>query len=280
MIAPDNALPRVIALFSATFTGAGIVGAAISGALYVIAPWVAYATAAAFLGVGLILMLPVRFKRQPRPRDPDQKTTLKSALEGLRFIKATPVLLSIISLDLFAVLFGGAVALLPAIATDRLHVGDVAYGWLRAAPGIGAAMMAIFLASHPLRRHVGRTLLIVVALFGVGTVVLGFTRNFAIAFVALLVLTGADMVSVFVRSSLVPLLTPDEKRGRVLAVEDVFIGASNQLGAFESGMAAQGLGLVPAIAGGGVATIGVVAIFWFTFPGLRKIDRFEDLTQE
>ncbi len=277
MIAPENALPRVIALFSATFTGATILGAAVSGVLYVIAPWVAYATAATLLAIGLVCVLPVRFKRQPKPRDPDEKTTLRSAVEGLRFIRRTPILLSIISLDLFAVLFGGAVALLPAIATDRLHVGDVAYGWLRAAPGIGALMMAIFLASHPLKRHVGRTLLIVVGVFGAATVVLGFTKNYAIAFAALIILTGADMVSVFVRSSLVPLLTPDEKRGRVLAVENVFIGASNELGAFESGMAAQQFGLVPAVAGGGFATIAVVVLFWLGFKPLRRIDRFEDL---
>ena len=277
MVAPDGALPRVIALFSATFTGATIVGAAVSGVLYVIDPWVGYATAAVLIGIGLVWLLTVRFRRQPLPPDPDQRPTLRSAMEGLRFIRRTPILLSIISLDLFAVLLGGAVALLPAIAEKRLHVGDVAYGWLRAAPGIGAAAMAVFLSARPLRRHVGRSLLIAVGVFGVGTVVLGFTRNFVVAFVALLVLTGADMVSVFVRTSLVPLVTPDEKRGRVLAVENVFIGASNELGAFESGMVAQQFGLVPAVAGGGLATVGVVVLFWFVVPAVRHIDRFEDL---
>ena len=277
MVAPDFALPRVIALFSATSTGAFIVGAAISGVLYLIGPWVAYTVAASLIAVGLGWLMSVHFRRQPRPPDPGERPTWRSAVEGLRFIRRTPILLSIISLDLFAVLFGGAVALLPAIATKRLHVGDVAYGWLRAAPGIGAALMAIFLATRPLRRHVGKTLLFVVGVFGAGTVVLGYTTNFVVAFVALLVLTGADMVSVFVRSSLVPLVTPDEKRGRVLAVENVFIGASNELGAFESGMVAQQFGLVTAVAGGGFATIGVVALFWILFPALRKIDRFEDL---
>ena len=277
MVAPDGALPRVIALFSATFTGATIVGAAVSGALYIIAPWVGYAAAAVLIGIGLAWLLTVHFRRQPPPPDPDQRPTLRSAMEGLRFIRRTPILLSIISLDLFAVLLGGAVALLPAIAEKRLHVGDVAYGWLRAAPGIGAAAMAVFLSARPLRRHVGRSLLIAVGVFGAGTVVLGFTTNFVVAFVALLVLTGADMVSVFVRTSLVPLLTPDEKRGRVLAVENVFIGASNELGAFESGMVAQQFGLVPAVAGGGLATMGVVVLFWFVVPAVRRIDRFEDL---
>ena len=277
MVAPDGALPRVIALFSATFTGATIVGAAVSGALYIIAPWVGYAAAAVLIGIGLAWLMTVHFRRQPPPPDPDQRPTLRSAMEGLRFIRRTPILLSIISLDLFAVLLGGAVALLPAIAEKRLHVGDVAYGWLRAAPGIGAAAMAVFLSARPLRRHVGRSLLIAVVVFGAGTVVLGFTTNFFVAYVALVVLTGADMVSVFVRTSLVPLLTPDEKRGRVLAVENVFIGASNELGAFESGMVAQQFGLVPAVAGGGLATMGVVALFWFVVPAVRHIDRFEDL---
>jgi MFS family permease len=277
MIAPDGALPRVIALFSASSTASTIVGAAASGALYVIAPWVAYTVAGGLIAVGLVWLLALKVLRPQKPRDPDERTTFKSAVEGLRFTIHTPILLSIISLDLFAVLFGGAVALLPAIAENRLHVGDVAYGWLRAAPGAGAALMAVFLSAKPLRRHVGRMLLLAVGTFGVGTVVLGLTRSFVVAFVALLVLSGADMVSVFVRSSLVPLVTPDQKRGRVLAVENVFIGASNELGAFESGMAAQQFGIVPAVAGGGFATIGVVALFWILFPVLRKIDRFEDL---
>jgi MFS family permease len=198
-------------------------------------------------------------------------------MEGLRFIRRTPVLLAAISLDLFAVLFGGAVALLPVIAEERLHVGDVAYGWLRAAPGIGAAAMALAIAVRPVRRRVGRTLLVVVAVFGAGTVVLGVTHSYLVAFVSLVVISAADMVSVFIRGSIVPLVTPDEKRGRVLAVENVFIGASNELGAFESGMVAQQFGLVPAVAGGGLATMGVVVLFWFVVPAVRHIDRFEDL---
>ena len=180
-------------------------------------------------------------------------------------------------MDLFAVLFGGAVALLPAIAEKQLHVGDIAYGWLRAAPGIGAALVALFLAARPLKRRVGPSLLAAVAIFGVATVLLGTTGSFVVAFLALMVLSGADMVSVFVRSTLVPLVTPDEKRGRVLAVENVFIGASNELGAFESGMVAQQFGLTTSVVGGGLATVIVVGLFWFVFPVLRHVDRFEDL---
>jgi MFS family permease len=198
-------------------------------------------------------------------------------MEGLRFIKRTPVLLAAISLDLFAVLFGGAVALLPVIAEERLHVGDVAYGWLRAAPGFGAAVMAITIAFRPVRRRVGPTLLCVVAVFGVATVVLGVTRSYVVAFAALVVLSAADMVSVFIRGSIVPLVTPDDKRGRVLAVENVFIGASNELGAFESGVAAQALGTPTTVIAGGVATIAVVGVWGLAFPSLRRIDRFDDL---
>ena len=163
------------------------------------------------------------------------------------------------------------------IAEEQLHVGDVAYGWLRAAGGIGAASMAILLASRPIRRHVGRTLLIVVAIFGVATIVLGTTHIYWVAFLAVLFANGADMVSVFIRGSITPLVTPDEKRGRVSAVENVFIGASNELGAFESGAVSSVIGTPATVIGGGLATIGVAAIWWLAFPALRNVDRFEDL---
>ncbi len=277
MVAPEGALPRVIALFSATWTAAIIIGPAMSGFLYAVDPWVAYAASSALILLGWLGLLTLQFVRAPAPPDPDERPSLHTALEGLRFIRRTPTLLAAISLDLFAVLFGGAVALLPVIAEERLHVGDVAYGWLRAAPGIGAAAMAIVIAVRPVRRHVGRALFVAVAVFGAGTLVLGATHSYTVAFVSLVVLSAADMVSVFVRSSLVPLLTPDEKRGRVLAVENVFIGASNELGAFESGVAAQAFGTPATVIGGGLATLVVVGVFAAAFPGLRRIDRFEDL---
>ncbi len=280
MVAPDGGLPKVIALFSATWTGAIILGPAVSGFLYAVAPWVAYLGSSALILAGWGSLWFVRFVRGPQVPGPDQRPTLHSAFEGLRFIKRTPILLAAISLDLFAVLFGGAVALLPAIADERLHVGDVAYGWLRAAPGIGAAAMALVLAARPIRRHVGRTLLIVVGIFGVGTLVLGITQTYLVAFGALVVLSAADMISVFIRGSLVPLVTPDEKRGRVLAVENVFIGASNELGAFESGIAAQALGVPTTVIGGGVGTLIVVGVWVVAFPALRNIDRFEDLEED
>jgi hypothetical protein len=201
---------------------------------------------------------------------------LREAFEGLRIVRRQPILFGAISLDLFAVLFGGALALLPAIAEDRLGVGAVGLGWLRAAGGIGAALVTIALARRPLGRAVGRRLLVAVAAFGVFTVVLGVTRSFAVAFVAMAVLSGADAISVFIRATLVPLATPEAARGRVLAVENVFIGASNELGAFESGVAGQALGTAPAIVLGGLATLTIAGAWWLFFPGLRDVDRFED----
>ncbi len=162
-------------------------------------------------------------------------------------------------------------------AEKRLEVGDVAYGFLRAAPGIGAAAMAIFLATAPITRRVGRTLLIAIGVFGVATVALGLTRSYAVAFAALVVLAGADMISVYIRGSLVPLVTPDEKRGRVMAVENVFIGGSNEIGALESGLVAQAFGTSATVVGGGLATIGIVALWSIAFPQLRDVDRFDDL---
>ena len=277
MLAPAGGLPKLIALYSATWTGATIIGPALSGLLYAIAPWVAYFASSVLMLVGLGFMSRIRFERAPEPVDTSQRPTFRSAIEGLVFIRRTPILFAAISLDLFAVLFGGAVALLPAIAEDRLGVGDVAYGFLRAAPGIGAAAMALVLAVRPVQRSTGRVLLTVVAIFGAATVVLGLTQTYVVAFVALIVLAAADMVSVYIRSSLVPLVTPDEKRGRVMAVENVFIGASNELGAFESGLVGQAIGTPATVVGGGVATIAIVVIWWFAFPALRHVDRLDEL---
>lgn len=277
MVAPERGLPRTIALYSGTWTAAVIIGPAASGFLYAVSPWVAYAGSSLLIAFGWIGLLTLRFVRTPPPHDPADRPSLHSALEGLRFIRRTPILLAAISLDLFAVLFGGAVALLPVIAEEQLGVGDVAYGWLRAAPGMGAAVMAVVIAVRPVRRHVGRALFIAVAVFGASTVVLGLTDRYAVAFVALIVLSAADMVSVFIRGSLVPLVTPDEKRGRVLAVENVFIGASNELGAFESGVVAQAIGTPATVVGGGIGTLVVVGVWMVSFPALRKIDRFDDL---
>jgi MFS family permease len=277
MVAPEGGLPRTIALSNATWTAAIIIGPVTSGFLIAIDPWVAYAVAASLVLIGWLSLFRIRFVRRPEPPDPAERPSLRSAVEGLRFIRRTPVLLAAVSLDLFAVLLGGAMALLPVIAEEQLGVGQVGYGWLRAAPGIGAALMALWLAARPVQRRVGPTLLWTVAVFGLGTVTLGLTASFAVAFISLLVIHAADMVSVLIRGSLVPLVTPDEKRGRVLAVENVFIGASNELGAFRSGVLAQAVGAQATVVGGGLATLVVVGLWSLLFPSLRRVDRFDEL---
>lgn len=276
-IAPEGRLPQMIALYSTVWTSAGIVGPAMSGFLYSASPVVAYGTGSALVLLAIATFSTVRVPPTKRAADSDERPTLRSAVEGLRYIRRTPILFAAIALDLFAVLFGGAVALLPVIAEERLGVGNIAYGWLRAAAGIGAGGVALVLAVRPLRRNVGRWLLVAVGVFGAGTIVLGLTRTYWIAFVAILVIHGADMVSVFVRGSIVPLVTPDDKRGRVSAVENVFIGATNELGAFESGVAAQAVGVPATVVGGGVLTLGIVGVWWVKFKQLRNVDRFEDL---
>ncbi len=280
MIAPEHGLPQMVAMYSAVWTGALIVGPAMSGFLYAAAPWIAYATSAGLIGLGILLISRIKVKVISAPTVKGERPTLHSAMEGLRFIFGTPILLAAISLDLFAVLFGGAVALLPVIAKDQLLVGDVAYGWLRASVGIGAASTAAVLAFRPIRRHVGRSLLIAVGVFGLGTVVLGLTSNYWVAFFAVMILSAGDMISVFVRGAIVPLVTPDDKRGRVSAVENVFIGATNELGAFESGAVSQLVGVKSTVVGGGVATIGIVGFFWYKFKQLRNIDTFDELSTE
>jgi MFS family permease len=275
LIAPPGQFPHLIALWTATFTGSSIVGPVLGGFLYVAGPSWAYAVAGALQLASIVPILGVVYRREPE-RIAD-RPTWSSAVGGLRFVRRSPILLAAISLDLFAVLFGGAIALIPAVASERLGVGDIAYGWLRAAPGIGAAAMAVVLAMRPVQRRVGPTLLVVVAVFGAGTMVFGLTRNYAVAFVALVVIAAADMISMFIRGSIVPLVTPDDQLGRVSAVEGVFIGASNELGAFESGVAARAFGLPWAIAGGGFITVLIAGGFAFLFPSLRRIDTFDEL---
>jgi len=195
-------------------------------------------------------------------------------LGGLRFVIHRPVVLGAISLDLFAVLFGGATALLPAFASDILQIGPAGLGTLRTAPGIGAAIVAIAVGIKPIERHVGRWMFGGVALFGLSTVVFGLSKSFWVSLVALVLLGAGDMVSVFIRGIVVQLETPDAIRGRVSAVNSMFIGASNQLGEFESGVTARWFGIVPAAVLGGIATLVVVAAYLRLFPQLRAMDQF------
>jgi MFS family permease len=203
-----------------------------------------------------------------------EPTTWHTVLAGLRFLKSKPVMLGAMTLDLFAVLFGGATALLPIYASDILHVGPDGLGWLRSAPGLGALLCALLLALYPISRFVGRWVLGSVAIFGLATIAFGLTETFAIAMLALVVIGASDMVSVYVRNLLVQLETPDAIRGRVNAVSAVMIGASNELGEFESGLLASWVGAVRAVVIGGVATMGIVALWTRLFPGLSKMDRF------
>ena len=233
-----------------------------------------YLAAAISLGAATILFAGVRTRSGRMERRPPSIATV---LAGLRYVWVTKILLGSISLDLFAVFLGGAVALLPVYATDVLHVGAQGLGLLRSAPAVGAACMAIALAFYPLRRHVGRTMMLFVALFGAATVVFGLSTNFGLSLAALTVLGAADMVSMVVRMTVEQAAAPPSMRGRVSAVKFVFVGASNELGDLESGVAAALIGTVPAVVVGGVGTILVVAIWSVLFPSLRDVDRFEDV---
>src|SRR6185437_11374562 len=211
--------------------------------------------------------------RESQSTAPRRAATSGMVLEGLRFIWQRKLLLGAISLDLFAVLLGGAVALLPIYADSILKIGPQGYGLLRSGPGIGALSTAIAIAFWPLRRRAGAAMLACVAGFGAATVVFGLSRNVALSLVALIALGGFDMISVIVRHTMVQLATPDEMRGRVSAVNVVFIGASNEVGQFESGLTAQWFGTVPAVVLGGLGSIAIVLLWTLLFPQLRRVDR-------
>jgi hypothetical protein len=208
----------------------------------------------------------IKPSEQARPREP---MSLKTVFAGLHFIWRKKLILGAISLDLFAVLLGGAVALLPVYAREILHTGPWGLGLLRAAPGVGAAIMAVLLAHRPLRGRSGPTLLWAVAGFGIFTIIFGVSRSLTISLLALLLLGASDMVSVIIRATLTQLATPDEMRGRVTAVDMIFIGTSNEFGQFESGLTAQWFGTVPAVILGGVGTLVVIAVWAWLFPELR-----------
>jgi MFS family permease len=201
--------------------------------------------------------------------------SFETVVAGIVYVWRNKVVLGSISLDLFAVLFGGAVALLPIYARDILHVGPWGLGLLRSAPAVGAAAVAVYIAFHPLRRRAGAIMLACVALFGVATLVFGASRNFFLSLVALVVVGASDMVSVVVRQTLVQVATPASMRGRVSAVNMVFVGASNELGELESGMTAAWMGTVPSVIFGGIAACLVVAIYSLAFPELRRVDKLD-----
>jgi MFS family permease len=274
MVVPFELIPNAMAIRSLAFQTATITGPALGGFLFSIRPEVVYGAGAGILGLGLVALLRVRVPTMERN---DEPISLDSVLAGIRFIKATPVIFGAITLDLFAVLFGGAMALLPLYARSILHTGPFGLGVLRSSIAVGALTAGIMLTRRPLRGRVGRSLMIAVCLFGVGTIVFGFSHSFVLSVAALALSGFVDMISMNVRSTTVALATPNDLRGRVNAVEMVFISASNELGAFESGVAAALLGAVTAVVAGGAVTIGLSAVWSFLFPALAKIDRFEDV---
>ena len=272
-------LQSAMALRSIASQAGMVIGPALGGLLYGFSPSLVYLLAAGscLVSAGIVMAM------HPRPAadlDDDGAAappSVESVLEGLRFVRRTEVLLGAILLDLLAVLFGGAVALLPVFARSILHVGATGLGVLRAAPAVGALLAAAWITRHPIAGRAGRTLLLVVGLYGASIIVFGLSRVFVISLLALGVSGFVDLYSMNIRSTTVALASPDRLRGRVNAVEMVFISASNQLGAFESGLAAYLVGTVPAVVGGGVMTI-LLAVSWGRlFPALANVDRLEDV---
>ncbi|MBZ5700472.1 MAG: MFS transporter [Acidobacteriia bacterium] len=269
----EEHFPNAVALGATVTQTAMILGPAIGGVIYAFSrgPSAVYGTAAAAsLGA---MMATLRIRSRAKPRPPEQ-VSLTTVLAGLRYIWTQRLILGTISLDLFAVLLGGAVALLPVYAREILDTGPWGLGLLRSAPGVGAAAMAFLMAHRPLRGHAGATMLWCVAGFGFFTILFGISRSFPLSLLALLLVGATDMVSLIIRSTMVQLATRDEMRGRVGAVNMLFIGASNELGEFESGVTAAWFGTVPAVVLGGVGTLLVAAVWAWRFPEIRQSDRF------
>ena len=273
-IAPPGTFPRAVSMNSSLLQVATIAGPALGGALVVLGVEVAYALAVALIIAGVVLVSGLRGGgREDRAREPVSWATL---LSGVNFVRSKPIVLGSISLDLFAVLFGGATALLPIYAGEILDVGPVGLGIMRAAPAVGAALLAVIVTVRPIRRHVGRWMFGGVAAFGAATIVFGLSTSLVVSLAALVVMGAGDEVSVYIRHLLVQLETPDEIRGRVSAVNSVFIGASNELGEFESGVTAAWWAIVPAVVVGGAATLAVATAWTRVFPVLWRLDRFPE----
>lgn len=271
-LVPAEDLPNAVAWNSSSWQTASIVGPVAGGLLYGISAVSAYSVALAFMVFAgmLVFMIP-----RPAQRKSIDRVSWGQILAGFRYISGEKVVLGAISLDLFAVLLGGAVALMPIFASDILELGPWGLGLLRAAPGGGAIVVAVYLAFFPIRHHAGMAMFIGVALFGVGTLVFGLSATPWISIAALMLMGASDMISVYVRETLIALWTPDEVRGRVNAVNMVFVGASNELGEFRAGTMASVFGAVPAVVIGGFGTLAVAVIWSLGFPKLRRIDSLE-----
>jgi len=264
-----EALPNAISWGTFAWQTASIIGPALGGVLYIFGPAVVFGSGMAmFLGSALCLAA-LKTRAERKPREP---ATLVVALAGFKFIRNNPVIFGAISLDLFAVLLGGAVAMLPIYARDILQTGPWGLGLLRASVSVGAILMAVLLARFPLQRRAGTRMLLAVGVFGLATIGFAVSTSLVISLIMLFIMGAADMVSVYVRQTLVQIETPDAMRGRVSAVSTVFIGASNELGEFESGMMAAAFGTVPSVVMGGLGAIGIVLLWAWLFPDLRKRD--------
>ncbi|OON40146.1 MFS transporter [Izhakiella australiensis] len=266
-LVPNTILPRATAANAVAGQAAQIVGPALGGFLYATGAEVVYTITAVLYLISLLMVATLRYQQAQPPRTP---ATLSTLFAGVRFIRARPDVLGVISLDLFAVLLGGATALLPIFAHDVLHTGPFGLGLLRSAPAVGALLVGFWLSRRTLQRNVGMIMFFCVAGFGAATLIFAFSSWMWLSLLALFALGGFDMVSMVIRGSLVQLDTPDDMRGRVNAVNAIFINTSNQLGEFESGMLAAWLGAVPAAAIGGVGTLVVVGLWMWWFPGLRQ----------
>jgi predicted MFS family arabinose efflux permease len=271
LLVPQNLLQRAIALSSSGMQAAIICGPALGGLLYTSGPVTVYGTCSVLLLLAGLITLMVRYQHRPSTLAASWNTLLA----GVAFVWHRKVLLGATSLDLFAVLLGGATALLPIYARDILHTGPAGLGLLRAAPAVGALVMSLVLMRWPLQRHVGHRLLAAVAFFGLATVVFGLSTHFGLSFVALVLTGAADSISVVTRMTLMQLDTPDDMRGRVSAVNSIFIGASNQLGEFESGATAALFGPVGSVVSGGIGTLLIAATWFKLFPALARRDRLE-----
>ncbi len=268
LVSPEL-IPRAVAWSASAMQTAVIVGPAFGGFLYAAGPATVYGVAGILFVAASAFISLIRVRLLPPKREP---VSLQSLFAGVSFIRRQPVILGAISLDLFAVLLGGATALLPVYARDLLMTGPWGLGLLRSAPAAGALVMSVVLARHPLRRRVGRRMFAAVAIFGAATMVFAVSTSFLLSFFTLAILGAADVISVFIRHSLVQIKTPDDTRGRVSAVNSMFIGTSNQLGEFESGVTAAWFGVVPAVMIGGVATLMVAVIWMRLFPELMGTD--------
>jgi MFS family permease len=272
-IVPPALLPRAIALSSIAWQTASVAGPAVGGLIFARAAWLPHALSAVLLLAAMMLILtvrPIRAKHEGPPLKP-----LRQIVEGMVYVWRERFLLGCITLDLFAVLLAGATALLPVFARDILFVGPEGLGLMRAAPALGAASVALWLSFRPLEREVGIKMLWAVAAFGVATIAFAFSRNFLLSLAILSVMGAVDMVSVFIRSSLVQLFTPDDRRGRVSAISGLAISASNELGEMQSGLAAAILGATGAVVFGGAGAIVVTLVWAWYFPELRRARSFE-----